>query len=49
VQLSANAQQRVKRARNMLDEIVQENKAVYGVTTGFGNFANVRIENDKLM
>jgi len=39
--------QLVLRSRQTLDEIVAENRVVYGVTTGFGNFANVCIAQDK--
>lgn len=38
----------VDRARKVVDDIIVENKVVYGITTGFGKFANVIIEKSKL-
>ncbi len=35
-------------ARKMVDEIVRENRTVYGITTGFGKFARTVIPKDKL-
>ena len=32
----------------MVDEIVRENRVVYGITTGFGKFARTVIGKDKL-
>ncbi|KHJ93345.1 histidine ammonia-lyase [Oesophagostomum dentatum] len=48
LQLSTEAEERVRKGRALLEKIATEHRAVYGVTTGFGIFANVRIENDKL-
>ena len=31
-------------SRNLIDEIVKENRVVYGITTGFGKFARTVIE-----
>jgi histidine ammonia-lyase len=38
----------VKQSRALIDQIVKENKVVYGITTGFGKFARTVIEKDKL-
>jgi histidine ammonia-lyase len=38
----------VSKARMMVDDIVKENRVVYGITTGFGKFARTVIEKDKL-
>jgi histidine ammonia-lyase len=46
--LSPAARQRVARARGVVDGAVARNAVVYGVTTGFGNFAEVVIPQDKL-
>ncbi len=43
VVLSKEAKERVVRGRRVVDKIVEENRVVYGVTTGFGQFANVVI------
>ncbi|CAD5119142.1 DgyrCDS7782 [Dimorphilus gyrociliatus] len=49
IKLSNDSIGRVKKARQMLEEIVQENKVVYGITTGFGKFARVVIPKDDLI
>jgi histidine ammonia-lyase len=38
----------VTKARKMVEDIVTENKVVYGITTGFGKFARTVIEKEKL-
>ena len=48
VRLSDAARDRIHRARARIEEILQRDEAVYGVTTGFGKFQNTRIEPDKL-
>lgn len=32
----------------MVDDIVKENRTVYGITTGFGKFARTVIDKDKI-
>jgi histidine ammonia-lyase len=44
VSLAAAARERVLRARGHVEAIVAAGDTVYGVTTGFGHFAEVRIE-----
>src|SRR5690606_37072550 len=44
VSLSAAALSRVAENRSFVDRLVSEGETVYGVTTGFGRFANTRIE-----
>src|SRR5450759_2834093 len=46
--LDAGAAVRVDAARAVLDRVVAENRVVYGVTTGFGKFADVVIPKEKL-
>lgn len=48
IKLSEQAKKNVKKSRDFLEQIIKSNKVVYGVNTGFGNFARVVIENDKL-
>jgi histidine ammonia-lyase len=48
VALATAARERVTRARAVVDAAVARNDVVYGVTTGFGNFAEVVIPPDKL-
>jgi histidine ammonia-lyase len=43
VVLSGEAKKRILRARKLIDKWVSSGEAVYGVTTGFGEFANVFI------
>src|SRR5688500_20130293 len=44
VTLSANARERVERARQVVEQIVAEGRTVYGVNTGFGKLTDVSIE-----
>ena len=46
--LTKESEQKVIKARKMVDDIVKENKVVYGITTGFGKFARTVIEKEKL-
>jgi histidine ammonia-lyase len=48
VALSAAAREAVARARRVVDDAVDHGHVVYGVTTGFGNFADVVIPADRL-
>jgi histidine ammonia-lyase len=48
VMLSGAARERVARARAVVDGAVARGDVVYGVTTGFGNFADVVIPADRL-
>lgn len=43
VELSNESQKKIAKARKLIDKWVDEGKVIYGVTTGFGEFANVRI------
>ena len=46
--LSPAARERVARSRAVVDAAVAKGAVVYGVTTGFGNFADVVIPKDQL-
>lgn len=48
VALAAEARTRIEAARAVVEKIVTENRAVYGVNTGFGKLSDVRIDPDKL-
>jgi histidine ammonia-lyase len=48
VQLHPQARAAVARARQVVDDAVERGEVVYGVTTGFGNFADVVIPREKL-
>jgi len=43
IELSPDARNRVDRARSVVDRWIAEGRVVYGLTTGFGEFANVVI------
>jgi histidine ammonia-lyase len=43
VALAPAAVRRMKRSRRIVDDLVRDNAIAYGITTGFGEFAHVRI------
>ncbi|XP_044133177.1 histidine ammonia-lyase [Bufo gargarizans] len=48
IKLTAEAAQRVKQSRLLIESIVNEKKVVYGITTGFGKFARTVIPVSRL-
>ncbi len=48
VAVAPRARDAVARARRVVDDAVEAGRVVYGVTTGFGNFADVVIARDRL-
>jgi histidine ammonia-lyase len=48
VSLAQTARVRVENARAVVERIVEENRTVYGVNTGFGKLSDVRIEKSQL-
>jgi histidine ammonia-lyase len=46
--LSDDARARIEAARGVVEKIVEENRTVYGVNTGFGRLSDVRIEPGEL-
>jgi histidine ammonia-lyase len=48
VALTPAAREAVARSRRVVDDVVQGGAVVYGVTTGFGNFADVVIPRDRI-
>ena len=44
VALNADALDRVKKSRAAVDRIVENDKTVYGINTGFGKFSDVKID-----
>ncbi|MCB2294126.1 histidine ammonia-lyase [Clostridium algoriphilum] len=46
VELTMEAEQRVIKSRSIVDEIVGNNRVIYGITTGFGKFSDVTISGD---
>ncbi len=47
VELAASVPARMAPARMLIDDLVEEGRTVYGVTTGFGALANTRIGRDE--
>ncbi|MDQ6872609.1 MAG: aromatic amino acid lyase, partial [Gemmatimonadota bacterium] len=48
VGLAPKARKRMLRTRGVVDDIVQKNQVVYGVTTGFGKLSDVAIPSNRL-
>ncbi len=46
VELSERAVEKVRKSRAIVEDIVENNKVVYGITTGFGKFADVSISKE---
>ena len=44
VRLTPAAKRRIATARSLVDDWVNSDRTVYGITTGFGEFSNVRID-----
>lgn len=49
VTLGIDARRAVAESREFIDEVVEAGEQVYGVNTGFGQLARVRISNDELV
>ncbi|MDV3425783.1 MAG: histidine ammonia-lyase [Bacillota bacterium] len=47
VVLEDDAKEKVIKSRKIVDEIVNQGRVVYGITTGFGKFADVTISQEK--
>ncbi|GAB4242724.1 MAG: histidine ammonia-lyase [Thermoleophilia bacterium] len=48
-EIDPGARERIRTARHFVDEIVEEGRVVYGVTTGFGKFADVTIDRSEVL
>lgn len=48
ITIATEARQRIQKAASFVESIVQGTEAVYGINTGFGKFAEVRVDNSKL-
>ncbi|MED4581702.1 histidine ammonia-lyase [Brevibacillus choshinensis] len=46
IELTADALENVRQSRNMVEQIIKEQRVVYGITTGFGKFSDVMISGD---
>lgn len=48
IDLKKEAWEKVKQGRNVIEEIINSNKKVYGINTGFGHFSNVTINKENI-
>ena len=48
VELLPEAIEKVNKCRAYVEKIISENKAVYGLNTGFGKFSNIRIPKEQI-
>jgi histidine ammonia-lyase len=48
IQISDEAKEKIARSRELVDQWVERGETIYGVTTGFGEFANVSIPKSDL-
>jgi len=48
IKISGASKKRIEKSRNLIEEWVNSGEVVYGVTTGFGEFANVNISSENL-
>ncbi len=48
IALSPSARKAMQRSRSLVEQWLANDEVIYGVTTGFGEFANVRIPFDKI-
>ncbi len=48
IRISDEAKIKIARSRALVDEWIERGEIIYGVTTGFGEFANVNIPHDEL-
>ncbi len=48
VQLDSTSKEKVIKCRDYVEKIIAEDRVVYGLTTGFGKFANIRIKKEEI-
>jgi histidine ammonia-lyase len=49
VRAADGARERARRGREYVERLIAEDSVVYGVTTGFGKFSEVRIEGSEIL
>jgi histidine ammonia-lyase len=47
VELSEEAKENISESRKVVEDLVESNAVVYGITTGFGKFSDVSISQDE--
>ena len=48
VELSKDSEEKVIKCRDYVEQVIAENRVVYGLTTGFGKFANITIKREQI-
>lgn len=48
VELTKDSKSKIKKARAQVEKWIEDDKVIYGVTTGFGEFANVKISKNEI-
>ena len=48
ISLSDDVKEKIKTSRSIVEEILQSEKTIYGVNTGFGKFSEIRINNEQV-
>ncbi len=46
--ISENSKKKIKKSRDLVEKWVASDESIYGVTTGFGEFSNVKISNSDI-
>ncbi|MBN1397058.1 MAG: histidine ammonia-lyase [Bacteroidetes bacterium] len=46
--LNQSARQKINRTRRLVDQWVADGETIYGVTTGFGEFSNIRVKKEDI-
>ena len=46
VEISKDAKEKITASRKLVDKFVEEERVIYGITTGFGKFSEVHISKD---
>ena len=49
VEISPEAIQKIEKSRKYVEQLVDEDTIVYGVTTGFGKFSNIKISHKDVL
>ena len=44
IEITEEALERVKKSRSVVERIINDKETIYGITTGFGLFSDVRID-----
>ena len=48
IEIAANSWSKLKQTREIVEKLAKQDEPVYGITTGFGRFSNVKIPAESL-